>query len=218
MKESMADQVTHAPSFLRSKWPLLVIALVAFAASFTLDAWTYHHVHMAKVYDTDWGRALRSVGYWPLWIALAAAIWLHDHAAPRAAFLAASVSAAGLLGEILKILVRRDRPSVADGAYAFRAWSDHPFSSSGFGMPSSHSLIAFSGATALAVLFPRATPIWYALAIGCAITRLLAGAHFLSDVIAGAIIGVVVTLSLRARLLRAPIPGPDLESSTAARK
>jgi membrane-associated phospholipid phosphatase len=213
----MADQETYAPSFLRSNWPLLAIALVAFGLSFTLDAWTYHHVHMAKVYDTDWGRALRSVGYWPLWIALAAAVWLHDRTARRAAFVAVSVSAAGLLGEILKILVRRDRPGVADGAYAFRAWSDHPFSSSGFGMPSSHSLIAFSGAAALATLFPRAAPIWYALAIGCAITRLLAGAHFLSDVIAGAIIGIVVTLSLRAPLLRARTPEPDPESSTAAR-
>jgi membrane-associated phospholipid phosphatase len=78
-------------------------------------------------------------------------------------------------------------------------------------MPSSHALIAFSGAAALAILFPRATPIWYALAIGCAITRLLAGAHFLSDVVAGTIIGVTVAFSLRARLLSSPAP----ESSPA---
>jgi membrane-associated phospholipid phosphatase len=205
----MADDETPAPNILRANWRWLLIAVVAVALSFTLDNWTYHHIHMAKVYDTDWGRALRSVGYWPLWIALAAAMWLHDRTITRAAYLAASVSAAGILGEMLKIVVRRDRPGVADGAYAFRAWSDHPFSSSGFGMPSSHAIIAFSGATALAALFPRATPIWYALAIGCAITRLLAGAHFLSDVLAGAILGATVALALRARLRRAPTPAPD---------
>jgi membrane-associated phospholipid phosphatase len=205
----MPDQAPTAPGFLRSNWRVLVVAVVVFALSFTLDAWTYHHVHMAKVYDTDWGRALRSVGFWPLWIALAIALWLHDRNARRAAFLAASVSAAGLAGEILKVVIRRDRPGVADGAYAFRAWTDHPFSSAGFGMPSSHALIAFSGAAALAILFPRATPIWYALAVGCAITRLLAGAHFLSDVMAGAIIGVVVAFSLRAPLLRARPAVPD---------
>jgi membrane-associated phospholipid phosphatase len=207
----MADQAPPASTLLRSKWPIFAAALVVFGLSFTADAWTYHHVHMAKVYDTDWGRALRSVGYWPLWILLAGALWLHDKNPRRAIFLSAAVSAAGLLGEILKIAIRRDRPGVADGAYAFRAFADHPFSSSGFGMPSSHALIAFSGAAALAILFPRATPIWYALAIGCAITRLLAGAHFLSDVVAGAIIGVTVAFSLRARLLSSPAP----ESSPA---
>jgi undecaprenyl-diphosphatase len=90
------------------------------------------------------------------------------------------------------------RPGVYDGAYGFRAWSDHPFSSAGFGMPSSHALVAFAGAAAVARLFPRAAPVWYALAVGCGITRLLAGAHFLSDVVVGAIIGVTVAVSLPA--------------------
>jgi undecaprenyl-diphosphatase len=187
-----------APAFLRSKWPWLALALVAIAVAFPLDAWTYHHIRFASVYETDWGRALRSVGYWPLWIALSAALWLHDRTWHRAALLAGAVSLAGILGEILKTLVRRVRPGVYDGAYGFRAWSDHPFSSSGFGMPSSHALVAFAGAAALARLFPRAAPIWYALAIGCGITRLLSGAHFLSDVVVGAIIGVTVAISLPA--------------------
>jgi undecaprenyl-diphosphatase len=65
-------------------------------------------------------------------------------------------------------------------------------------MPSSHALVAFAGAAALARLFPRATPIWYALAVGCGITRLLSGAHFLSDVVVGALIGVSVAISLPA--------------------
>ena len=117
---------------------------------------------------------------------------------------------------MLKLLVRRDRPGVYDGAYGFRPWADHPFSSSGFGMPSSHALIAFSGAAALAVLFPRATPIWYALAVGCAITRVLSGAHFVSDVTVGAIIAIAVAISLRGQLLRGPSAVPDRESSTAA--
>src|SRR5271168_861700 len=172
-------------------WFALAIAVVL-AAAFAVDPWAYHHVRLATVYDTDWGRALRSVGYWPLWIALAGALWLHDRDRRRATILAASVSIAGLLGEVLKLVIRRVRPGVYDGAYGFRPWSDHPFSSSGFGMPSSHALIAFSAAAALAALFPRATPIWYALAIGCGITRVLSGAHFVSDVVVGAILGIAV--------------------------
>jgi membrane-associated phospholipid phosphatase len=199
-----------------NRWWLALAVGIALVAAFAIDPWAYHHVRMDKVYDTDWGRALRSVGYWPLWIALACALWLHDRDRRRATYLAASVSAAGLLGEVLKLLVRRDRPGVYDGAYGFRPWSDHPFSSSGFGMPSSHALIAFSGAAALAVLFPRATPIWYALAVGCAITRVLSGAHFVSDVTVGAIIAIAVAISLRGQLLRGPSAVPDRESSTAA--
>src|ERR1700722_13590037 len=183
---------------------VVLLLVLLLAAAFAIDPWAYHHVHMAKVYDTDGGRALRSIGYWPLWIALAIAIWLHDRDWHRAAYLASTVSVAGILGEILKLLVRRDRPGVYDGAYGFRPWSDHPFSSSGFGMPSSHALIAFSGATALAVLFPRATPIWYALAVGCIITRVLSGAHFVSDVTVGALLGLGVALWLRRATRLAP--------------
>ena len=65
--------------------------------------------------------------------------------------------AAGIVGELLKILVRRMRPPDVGSAYAFRAFSDHPFSSRGLGFPSSHAVVAFGAAAILSRMFPRAT-------------------------------------------------------------
>ena len=50
-------------------------------------------------------------------------------------------------------------------------------------------MVAFAAATALARLFPRAKGVWYTLAAGCGFTRLLAHAHFFSDVTFGALLG-----------------------------
>jgi membrane-associated phospholipid phosphatase len=185
------------------RWAWVALVLVLFLAASAIDPWGFHHLQKPNVYDQDWGRALRSVGYWPLWIAISIAMWLvdrkHGQGIRRAAILASSVTAAGIIAELLKLVVRRERPGTANGAYAFRPYSDHPFSSRNFGMPSSHAVIAFSGAAALSALFPEATVIWYALAIGCGITRVLAGAHFVSDVYAGAVIGIVVAIAISRR-------------------
>jgi membrane-associated phospholipid phosphatase len=207
----MADMTS---SKSRSLWIWIAVAIVAFLVASAIDPWAFHHFRKPNVYDFDWGRALRSIGYWPLWIVMAIALWLvdrrHGVGFRRAAYIAASVSVAGILGEILKLLIRRERPGTLNGTYAFRPWSDHPFSTRNFGLPSSHALIAFSGAAALSVLFPEATSVWYALAIGCGITRILAGAHFVSDVVAGAAIGIAVAilLSRRVRFFRHQSPTP----------
>jgi membrane-associated phospholipid phosphatase len=63
-------------------------------------------------------------------------------------------------------------------------------------LPSSHVLVAFAAATVLARLFPRAWGLWYLLAAGCAVTRVLAMAHFLSDTVVAALVGYVVGVLL----------------------
>ena len=188
----------------RKLWLWLVVFVVAMIGASLIDSWVFHHIQKPNVYDQDWGRALRSVGYWPLWMILALALWLvdrkHGRGYRRAAFLAGSITAAGIIGEVLKLIIRRQRPGTLNGVYAFRSFADHLFSSRNFGMPSSHAVIAFSGAAAMSILFPEATYVWYALAIGCGITRILSGAHYLSDVIAGAAIGIVTAIVISRRL------------------
>jgi membrane-associated phospholipid phosphatase len=190
-------------------WALAAMALVAAATA--LDPWAYHHVVWTKVYDTDWGRALRTVGYWPTWIVVSLALWRDGQpaeiAAWRARLLAVSVTLAGLFGEVCKMVLRRERPNAHDGAYVFRPFTDHPFNTSGIGLPSSHAFLAFAGAATLARLFPRTAVIWYLLAIGCGVTRVLAQAHFLSDVVVGALLGVVVATVTAGRNQR-PVLAP----------
>jgi membrane-associated phospholipid phosphatase len=54
-------------------------------------------------------------------------------------------------------------------------------------------MVAFSAAAMLSRLFPRAAPVWYAFAIGCGLSRVLAGAHFVSDIAVAALAGYAVT-------------------------
>jgi len=175
----------------------IAAAAVLLMAAHLADWWVYRHVVVPGVNDRDWGRLLRTMGYAPTWGLLALAIWLEGRGREDAPAVAQRRAAGavvlamivgGLGAELLKLLVRRERPD-ATGLYHFRAYSDRPFYSGGFGMPSSHAAVAFGGAGALHRRFPRAAPVLYALAFGCGMTRILAQAHFLSDVVAGALIG-----------------------------
>jgi membrane-associated phospholipid phosphatase len=177
-----------------------VIAIVLIGLSILADGWVAEHVRFGRVYETDWGRMLRNFGYLPFWLLGAIALALHDRERRewwrRGALLLAAPTLAGIVGELLKITVRRMRPPDVGSAYAFRAFSDHPLSSRGFGFPSSHVVVAFGAAAILSRMFPRGRIVWYAAAVGCAVSRLLAHAHYLSDVVAGAIIGVGVAALL----------------------
>jgi membrane-associated phospholipid phosphatase len=178
----------------------VVIAIALIALSMLADGWVSQHVLFARVYETDWGRMLRTFGYLPFWLTAAIALALNDRDSRewwrRALLLAAAPTLAGIVGELLKIVVRRMRPSSDGSGYAFRAFSDHPFSSRGLGFPSSHGVVAFGAAAILARLFPRARVVWYAAAVACIVTRLLAHAHYLSDVVAAALIGIAVAALL----------------------
>ena len=178
----------------------VIIAIALSALSMLADGWVADHVRFGRVYETDWGRMLRNFGYLPFWLLAASAMALHDRESRewwrRGALLAGAPTAAGIVGELLKILVRRMRPPAVGNAYEFRAWSDHPFSSRGLGFPSSHAVVAFGAAAILARLFPRAKWVWYAAATGCAISRLLAHAHYVSDVVAAAFIGIGIATLL----------------------
>ena len=193
---------------------MIALGVVLVAAAHVADEIVWRELRDPRVNERDWGRFLRSMGYLPLWIALAAAFWLHDRPGRgwgwRGGLLLAAPAAGGIAAELLKLLIRRLRPDDGTFGYVFRAFSEAPFSTRGLGMPSSHVLVAFGGATALARLFPKSWPVGYILAAGCALTRVLTTQHYLSDVVAAAALGWLVgdavsrwMLGRRARMLAA---------------
>ena len=181
----------------RSRWiRFLIIAVVAIACAHLLDATAWRSARLLSVNDKDWGRLLRSMGYLPTWGVIALGFWLQQHDHPRrtkyAWALVLGPALGGSLAEVLKLSIRRLRPNPDVFEYVFRPFADGPLSNRGMGMPSSHVLVAFAGATVLAQLYPRARWLWYTLAAGCAATRVLAMGHFLSDTVVAAVSGVVV--------------------------
>ncbi|HSJ24655.1 MAG TPA: phosphatase PAP2 family protein [Longimicrobiales bacterium] len=182
----------------RQNWLVLAAtAAVAVVAAHLLDPLAFQYIRIANVNEEDWGRMLRVMGFFPLWITAAAALALHDRTPfrrlvrSRAGLLFFASGLGGAVAELLKLLFRRLRPGEL-GEYAFRPFAERPFSTGGLGLPSSHALVAFAAAAILSRIFPRAWPVWWGLAWGCAFTRVASGAHFLSDTVAAALVGWVV--------------------------
>jgi membrane-associated phospholipid phosphatase len=142
--------------------------------------------------------------------------------AVRLGFLFVATGLPGLIFTILKRLIGRARPFVEGSADPF-SYRPLGWSVEYAGLPSGHSIDAFATAMALGALWPRARPLLFTYAVLIAVSRVVLTAHFPSDVIAGAVIGVVGVLLVRdwfaARGLAfaigadgivRPLPGPSL--------
>jgi membrane-associated phospholipid phosphatase len=192
-----------------------VLAVVSIALAHGLDPLAFRYLRIDNVYGEDWGRMLRVMGFVPLWIAAGAALMLEERtpwrriARSRGGLIIAGSIVGGIAAELVKLVVRRRRPGEF-GEYLFRPFTERSFSTGGLGMPSSHALVAFGAAAVLARIYPRARIIWWGLAWGCGLSRVAAGAHFLSDVVGAAIIGWLVgALVWRWR-------DPAIDATTAA--
>lgn len=203
----------NTPSARRA-WTVLAVTIVATVVAMLVDKAVFTALNAPDVYATDMGRLLRIMGFAGTWLALALAVGLTtaDDAASRAVarrrgwLLFWSPMLSGAIAELLKIVVRRQRPEINAGDYGFRAWGERTWNGAGLSFPSSHTAVAFGGAAMLAQLFPRARWIGYLLAAGCGLTRIFARAHFLSDVVFAAGLGWLVSWALWKKFALRPVP------------
>ena len=101
-----------------------------------------------------------------------------------------SIFVASFVTKILKILLGRLRPIFFDalGVTGFRPFSyDWAFTS----MPSGHTVVAFAGLVMAGMLSPKIKPFTWTIAIIVGLSRVYIGAHWPSDVIFGAFIGMI---------------------------
>ncbi|MGH7593027.1 MAG: phosphatase PAP2 family protein [Gemmatimonadales bacterium] len=172
---------------MRTPVRLVVVAIAAIVAAHLGDHWAWMHLVKPGIYDHDFGRMLRTVGYLPIWLVLALGLWLQTGDRRRALLLGLVPTAGGGLCAVLQVVIRRERPGLHQGHYFFRPFTDRLLHGAEFGLPSSHAMVAFSAAWLLCRIYPRAWPVWLALAAACALSRVAAQAHFLSDVTVGAV-------------------------------
>jgi membrane-associated phospholipid phosphatase len=102
----------------------------------------------------------------------------------------ASLTLGSAVLHIIKLVLGRRRPrdDMEMGLYGFMPLA---FNSDYNSFPSGHSLTICCVAVIFTCVWPMLWPVWFAIAAVLAVTRALLTAHFLSDVLIGAGIGLI---------------------------
>ena len=103
-----------------------------------------------------------------------------------------SIIATSVVTVVIKVMISRPRPfesltfPLIPGAhYTFGAWNT--------AFPSLHTAAVFSLVPILDKEFPKIKWFWIILAVLVSLSRVYMGVHYLSDVIAGAFIGIIIS-------------------------
>ena len=114
----------------------------------------------------------------------------------RLQFIFCAVAVSNLVTEVLKYCIGRGRPFVGGEANAFHFshFAGNPAYSS---FPSGHATTAFALAFAVSAVWPQARVAMAVYALIIAATRLVLLAHHPSDVVAGALVGIVGAMFVR---------------------
>ena len=114
----------------------------------------------------------------------------------RLQFIFFAVAVSNLVTEVLKYCIGRGRPFVGGEANAFH-FSHFAGSPAYYSFPSGHATTAFALALAVSAIWPQARVAMAIYALIIAMSRLVLLAHHPSDVVAGAMVGIVGTVFVR---------------------
>jgi membrane-associated phospholipid phosphatase len=186
---------------------LVVLAVIALVAAFFLDqsaaAWINAHssLELKRVM-----RIVSRVGDWPahalagligiaIAFALRSKVWMRIFIAMLIA-----LALAGLTTRAIKIATGRARPSVKTEAH----WNGPQFSSKYHAFPSGHTASSTAFFVALFLARKKLGAPLLLIPILIALSRMIVGAHYLSDVTFAAILGVICALLAVHWLLHNP--------------
>jgi undecaprenyl-diphosphatase len=113
----------------------------------------------------------------------------HGLLASQALYFFAVLAVSGILSQAIKHLVGRARPKLMEtlGPQHFDLFSLKAVLAS---FPSGHTTTVFAAAAALSFFRPRWAPLFFALALPVAASRLILDAHYPSDVMGGVFLGL----------------------------
>ncbi len=110
-----------------------------------------------------------------------------------------AVATDSLCHRVIKPLISRARPCMV----RVDLWTPAGCGT-GFSMPSNHAANFFAIATLTTLLWPRAAPVVFPLALAVGVSRIFLGVHYPTDVLMGAIVGALIALPV-GLLLGKPI-------------
>ncbi len=139
-----------------------------------------------------WMVAATRMGDGWIWYSLAATVLVVGGPSRYVAVeVAMSAAVAGIgVFKLLKALSRRPRPCQLEQHCWAKILPPDQFS-----FPSGHTMTAFSIALVVSFFYPSLEGALYFLAISIAVSRVVLGMHFLSDVLAGAALGSALGVS-----------------------
>jgi membrane-associated phospholipid phosphatase len=202
----------------RSAWLMIGYWVAAVAVSLLFDMPIARRVYSSGLYArVRWSHIAQlskvpGSYYFTLVLAAILLFW-HRSQTREAALVCISGLTAGLFYVIGKWIVGRRRPIFDRGVFNTRPFAFEFFhggfqgaiySHPNLSFPSGHVCLAFSTATALTICLPRWRVPFFLVAASVAAERVLEGAHYLSDVTAGAGLGVLAAI-LTARILQLPL-------------
>ncbi len=161
----------------------------------------YEHVNARLWRFLDSITHLAKASHWLIAaiLALIGTRWATAHWGPSDGLILASQCAVAFIASLaigsmvlhtIKLFFGRRRPrdDFEMGLYGFMPLSfDLQYNS----FPSGHSLTIMCVAVIATAVWPVLAPLWFAIALGLALTRALLSAHYLSDVLVGCGIGLI---------------------------
>ncbi len=114
----------------------------------------------------------------------------------RIGFLFTAIAVPSLFDTIIKRLIGRARPLVGGSLDPF-LYSPFVWRADYASMPSGHATTAFAALVAFGTLWPRARTLWLVYAFLIAVSRVVVTAHYPTDVLAGALVGIAGAVLVR---------------------
>ena len=185
----------------------IALWLLAFGFALLADAYVASHIYSSGTYDhvknSIFFQLLKAPGTFYVTLLAIALAWRAGTSLFRAiVLLCSSAAIAGLFYSILKWTFGRPRP-ISNAIFNSNPRQLHFFDGGWYGLfrsspdlsfPSGHACLAFATATALSMCIPRWAAAFYTVAAMVGMERVLEGAHYVSDVVAGAGFGILAAL------------------------
>jgi membrane-associated phospholipid phosphatase len=193
-------------------WLSAVIGIAIIVLMYALDAWEISQMPKRGSPDLWWMRILTDFGkdeyvLYALGVLLIAVAIMSAATrgiqrslllglGTRLQFVFFAVLFPVLIGAVIKWSVGRGRPFVGGDANVFN-FSHFDGTAAYSSFPSGHAICAFALAFAVSALWPKARPVMIVYALVILATRLVLLAHHPSDVVAGALLGVIGAMFVR---------------------